>query len=266
MTYRALNKDGVTYKYMQIYYYNTTGYGFGCRVFENYNDVAKTFTNLAYLSDDISNYHQACYPSSQNGRIHLFATERYFCMLNIGAAIGSNSGNGAIGCFETTQANEGDLTPNFCWINTYLATAMYYASYYYHYYVACFPRTAKYTGPLAGTYTRFSTPIGDWGGGIHTSNDQNIFTMKSSIPSNPPPFGTTVKHHVFDIMVSCDEHLARYVKGQIYGLKAFTTDIGANGDVFTVKCNEDMFLSNSGTDLDHFIISHNVNGTFGLPL
>ncbi len=266
MTYRALNKDGVTYKYMQLYYYNTNNYGFGCRVFESYDSTTQVGTNMAHLSDDIANYHQICNPLNQNGRFHLFATARYFCMLHIGVDIGSYVGNGATGCFETTQANDGDDTPNFGWINTYLATSMYYSSYYRHQYLMCFPRTAKYTGSAAGVWTKFSTPIGDWGGGIQTGSDQTYYTMKYSIPSNPPPFGATVKHHVFDLMVSSDEHLARYVKGQIYGLKAFTTNIGSNGDVFSVKCNADMFLSNAGSDLDHFMICHGIDGTFGLPL
>ena len=265
MTYRALNKDGIGYKYIQLSYYNTGTKGFVCKTFENYNSTTKTVSNLAFGSDD-SLQCQHCDPSIQNGRLHLFASARYFCMFNIGVQIGSSTGNGACGCFETTQANEGDDTPNFCWLNTFYATGNYYSTYYRHSFCAAFPRTSKYVGSNAAHYTKFSTPIGDWGGGIHTSTSNHYYSMQHTIPEVPAPFGISAKHHVYDLMISCNEHAARYLKGKVYGLKAFTTDIGANGDMFRVKCNGDMFLDESGTDLDHFIISQGTFGTFGIPV
>ncbi len=265
MTYRALNKDNVTYKYIQLSYYNTGIKGFTCGVFESYNATTKIGTNQTQGCNTPS-FNQNCDPLNQNGRLHLFATVRYFCMLHIGVEIGSNIGNGATGCFETTQANDGDDTPNFCQLNTFLATGNYNDGNYRHAYVACFPRTSKYTGTNASYYNKFSTPIGDQGGGIQTGSSNLYYSMQLSIPTVPAPFGISAKHHVFDLMVSCNEHIARYLKGKLYGLKAFTTDVGANGDVFRVKCDSDMFLDESGTDLDHFMICHDTFGTFGIPV
>jgi len=265
MTYKAVNKDATTYKYIQIGYYDTTGYSFYCKVYEGYNSTTKIGTNLAYYSDNHALWSQAITLASHNGRLHLFASERYFFMLNIGTVIGSSTGNGGIGCFEFSVANDGDNTPHFAWMNSYLATSNYKPSTSYsNYYVLCPPRTAKYTGAQATYYNRMCTPIGHWGGeGVSTTN---YFDMNGTIPSNPPPFGATVKHHVFDIIASFDNTTNRYVKGKMFGLKAFTTNIGANGDIFRVACDSDMFLDNGGTDLDHFIIKQGTYGSFGIPL
>lgn len=96
--------------------------------------------------------------TDNNGRLYLFANERFFFMYHSGTAcIGSYSGSGGEGVFEIDRANLQDTTPSHFWMNSYLATGANNANYYY---MISPVRTFSKTGITASYYNRFCTPVG----------------------------------------------------------------------------------------------------------
>jgi len=275
--YEALNKDGVTKKTMAVAYL-ATGY-LGTIVFESFATAGTVGVNVAYGSDTIAapgNYCQTLIPTSQNGRLHVFATSKWFVMFNIGATVGSTLGHSFNGCFELSKANEGDNTPNHVWLNGYRLSGGEFAANLHGYSCVSPPKTFGYASDptSASKYTRICTPMGSWGygnanrvllGGNYPSYDT---TQINIILPNPAPFGTTLKHQVHDMSIAMDclPTKQAYVKGKLNGLKIFTTSGALSGDVFTAKCDSDYFLDLAGTDKDHFIFRNYDGCCFGLPL
>ena len=256
--YEALDKDPATKKTMVVAYLNT---GFlGTIIFESFNPAGTTGVNMAFYSGTIASpgyYCQVLNPTTQNGRLHLFATNHWFLMFNIGYSVGTAYGASFNGCVEFTKANEGDNTPNHAFVTGYYLAGEDAGGYY----TVCPVKTFANTGGAAAYYNRICTPAGSWG--YPTATSQKIM-----IPKNPPPFGTTLKHQVHDMSVAMDclSTSQTYVKGKMYGIKVFTTSGAVSGDVFTAKCDSDFFLDLSGTDTDHFIIKNTEGACYGIPL
>ena len=258
-TYEAANKNS-TYKYAQVGYDSGVP-GFFCKVGENYSGG---FERIATDSDNTT-YYLGCNLSSEHGRLHVFATNRYMALFHLGNThIGCNYGGGLIGCFELEISDDQDSSPAFCWCNTVkLAEGDQCISPI---------RTIRWTGAEAANSVRIITPIGSWG---RIDEDQNMDQSKV-VPEDALPFGDTIQHHVYNMTVSVNKWRFRYrdhryVKGRLFGLKVFTTGGGGNGDVFSAKCDSDMLLDRNGTDTNHFIVHMNYSdgtnkGTVGIPL
>lgn len=263
--FEALDKDGVAKKTMVVAYLST---GFlGTIVFESFNPSGTTGVNAAYNSQDITSPGNNCQrlnPTTQNGRLHLFATSKWFVMFNIGTVTGAAYGNAFNGCCEILKANPEDNTPNHVWVHgSYLAGDQ---STNGNYVVSPVKTFGFASDPAsAGTYPRISTPMGSWGYGNGIANGPKQVDI---IRPNPAPFGTILKHqvHDFSIIMDCLSGMQAYVKGKLCGLKAFTTSGAVSGDVFTAKCDSDFFLDINGTDTDHFIFRMTSGACFGIPL
>jgi len=262
--YEALDKDGVSKKTMVVAYL-AAGY-LGTVVYQSFDPAGMVGVNKAYSSLPVAPgyYCQKLNPTTQNGRLHLFATSKWFAMFNIGAYVGSAYGASFNGCFEIVKANASDNTPNHVFISGYQFSGEDSVNGYY---TVCPVKTFGYaTDPdTAAMYTRVCTPMGSWGYG--NGSAASPYQTQIILP-NPAPFGATLNHQVHDcsIAMDCLSSKQAYVKGKLAGLKIFTTSGAISGDVFTAKCDTDFFLDLAGTDKDHFILRNTSGACFGIPL
>ena len=187
MTYRAINKDG-TYKYMQLSHSGGAGWYHYVKCFENYSEVGKTYENLCYLSDTtpLAQYFD---PSTQNGKLFITATPRFFCMFNVGHSIGSYEGQGATAVVEIEKVHPLDQTPAYGWLNTY--NLCRYGSY-----GISLTRSNLYKSPSA--YVTLATPIGTLG----YMGNQCINAFMPNQPINEA-FGVGL-HHIYDFHLTMD--------------------------------------------------------------
>jgi hypothetical protein len=153
--YRALNKDGLSYKYV-VLDWNTAGYLF-IKTYESWDETSHTGSNLCYLSDNTA-YAQRINLTS-GGSLCVFAQSSYLIIQsNNSGTIGSSTGNAWTGCIEVSRDNPNDTPdagyPCYVWANAWrmLCQGQYLIS---------FPRLKnEYVGSNASRYNFVSTEMG----------------------------------------------------------------------------------------------------------
>lgn len=254
MTYRALNKDGVTYKYMQIRFYLHSHIRIA--LMEDYT----VLDNVVY-NECTHGYPQATYgqripvDSANQGAIFLSASTRWCIMqTQSGDLFGSSLSSGWEACFELTQAQIEDdpaVYPTFAFSCAY--------------YLCSAPSGQGVMAPVRSrlgtgnhTKTRASVPVAAWGIGI-TQNP--VSTLGFSVN----PFNN--KHNAFDVGSAWDAvGDCGYFKGFVYGLKMFQCGIGQLGDKMRVKTNDEFFIDPQGTDKYFMIFTDDSKCRIGFPL
>jgi len=253
MTYRSLNKDGVTYKYMQIRFVAHThvriatmeGYTVSGNVI--YNETITNHPNPTYgqrIPSDVSIM----------GALFISASNRW-CIIQTqsGDLFGSSLSGGWEACLELTQAQTEDdpeLYPTFASANAYAFCTL--------------PSTHGVMGPVRSKLgtgnnakTRAITPVTSWGQGLSGP----VSTLGYSVN----PFNN--KHNAFDVGSAWDcSGDCGYFKGYVYGMKVFQCGIGQLGDKMRVKTNEEYFVDPAGEDTDFMIFTDNSRVSIGFPL
>ena len=121
--YRALNKDGSTYKYCRIFTNTTpTPALLHIQPCETYNASTHIGTNYAYGADNGDNALRLNLGSS--GFVYVFANSRYIIMHSYyGSIYGCSTGSAFIGCCETKPAHSEDTGPHQGYVQSYYLAA-----------------------------------------------------------------------------------------------------------------------------------------------
>lgn len=243
--YRALNKDGSTYKYIVLGY--NTANRLMVKTYESWNAVTHVGTNLCYLSDDSGNYAQQI--DLTNGAIlYVFAQASYLIIssyLTSSTVIGSPTGNSWCGCIEITRDNPEDTVaagyPCWGWANGYLMMAQTFS-------VFSFPRARDGSVGASASYTAVGTLLG-LGGYNGVSNPGPLLQL--AIPS-----ATNIwANKNWALTVRVGKLAASEIKGRLFGLKVLTKTAGTFLDDINIKTAADGFYSPSGTPTAHWVLT-----------
>lgn len=259
--YRALNADGVSYKYMVIDA-NSANY-IMTKVYESWNATTHVGTNLAFNSDNTTYAQQLTLANS--GYLYVFATVRWCALLSKknDGTLGSATGNAFCGCFEISRDNS-DETPGqypiYAWMNGYGMTG----------------------GIADGTYPRcFALPKNRQAGTADTASRDNSvttlsgqtlnssITLTTRLPNTTNPWSTNNNNFVFTpFAVQTNQASAANfnVRGRFYGLKLLASGLGTPFDLITIKTDTDAFYSPAGNDQDHHILTNSYQNRIALPI
>ncbi len=238
IAFRALNKDGVTYKYVVVDI-NTTSVLL-LKTYETWDSSAHTGTNLCYNSDSAT--YGAKYITTGPGQLFVFVNARWLAMLSRDVVSGqlnyNSSYQGLIGCFEVARDNAEDTAaanyPPFFWTNT--------SNFFMTAFACCgfSPRTRDgSTG--ANAKIEIATILGKT---VGTTTKAQSFVPSTTNVWNAKDWGLTLYVH----------EPSNSVRGRAFGLKLFTMTKLLLLDKSTIKVNSDYIYSVSGTDADHHVI------------
>ena len=239
--YRAKNKDDVTYKYV-VLDCNTANI-LKLKVYENWDNVTHTGTNLCYQSDSAS--YSGATTTTQPGQIFLFVNPRWLAITTRDPFNGKLNSDptkqGIFGCFEFTRDNAEDTgaggTPCFMWLNT--------SMFYYDDGCGYGPRfKAGATG--ADAKVELSTILGKT---RDTTWKFSAFVPTTKNPWNSKDWALTLYMHEPNFCV----------RGRVFGLKATTHNAYLILDRIVTKCDEDYMYSSTGTDTEHHIVHCSVS-------
>lgn len=251
--YRALNKDGLTYKYM-VLNYNTTNWMF-IQVYESWNPSTHTGTNPCPRNSDTSaGYQQTLLLSSDKGLLYIFANTRYAAF---GArqysysTFGNTTTCGVSGCFEFDRDNPDDTVaagyPVHCMVNTGRLGENNSSSYE----TLSIPRTPSGSSGVA-QYAEVSTVFGK-------TSYNPLFGLNSILPNTVNPFGN--KDWAISLYVQDGTPSNPSVRGRMFGLKAFTQSRLSFLDKIQVPVDDDLNYNANGILTDHFIIPGGCQGS-----
>ena len=234
--YKALNKDGVTYKYVVLDM--STANSIKLVVYENWNATAHTGTNKANNSDVGARAGNVT--ALQPGQIFLFVNPRWLAMTTRnpfnGVLNSDPSAQGIFGCFEFTRDNSEDTAeigvPCHLWMNT---SDMYYNN-------GCAWGTRFRAGAITtAAKIELSTILGKTRDAQFKFND---FMPTAKNPWNQKDWALTLYVH----------EPAFVMRGRIFGLKATTQNAYLILDRIISKCDEDFMYDDEGTDTEHHIV------------
>lgn len=234
--YKALNKDGVTYKYV-VLDLNTASV-LKLVVYETWNATAHTGTNKANTSDTAAK--AGAVTAAQPGQIFLFINPRWLAMTTRnpfnGVLNSDPTAQGIFGCFEFTRDNSEDTgaagVPCFMFMNT---SSMYYGDG-----CAWSPRF-KNGAVTTAAKLELSTILGKTRDAAYKFND---FMPTTKNPWNNKDWALTLYVH----------EPAFVMRGRVFGLKATTQNAYLILDRIISKCDEDYMYDDAGTDKEHHII------------
>jgi len=254
--YRALNKDGISYKYIVLDYSNA---GFlALKVYENWNELTHAGTNLAYLSDTTT-YAQLV-DLAAGGKMNIFAQASYMYLLSdINGEIGNNQ-NGFVCICETMRDNPEDTAaagyPPYIWTSGAGINAVASAI------MLSFCRTRLgYTGSTAGIYSGFLTDFGQMG----------RYNLRALDTGNYGVHGTTVpgSTHSWSGKSNVSKMSAYFartsseweIRGRVIGMMLISQySIGILApftDETIFKVDVDGFPNPAGVDAEHWILGNN---------
>ena len=244
--YRALNKDGASYKYV-VLDYNTANV-FLVKCYESWNASTHVGTNLAYNSD--SSTYAGKYSLTAAGQIFAFINPRWAAFVTRDPATAQLNSNtawqGLFGVFEVARDNPEDTAaagyPPVVWMNTnmmYSSPSQNCCGY--------MPRTRS------GATT--SNAVVEVACILGKTRSAASIKIASFIPTSVNVWNnkdwalTTYLHEPSNV-----------IRGRIYGLKLFTQGKNLFMDKAGVSVDADFFYNVGGSSADHFVI---INGTYG---
>lgn len=245
--YKALNKDGVTYKYVTL---DLSGsQSIKLVVYENWDAVTHKGTNKANQSDTAGK--GGSVTATQPGQIFLFINPRWLAMTTRnpfnGVLNSDPSAQGIFGCFEFTRDNSEDTgeggVPCFFFLNS---SSMYYGD-------GCgYSPRFKAGATTTSAKLEFSTILGKTRDAAYKFND---FMPTAKNPWNGKDWALTIYVH----------EPAFVMRGRVFGLKATTQGAYLILDRIISKCDEDFMYDDEGTDTEHHIIhcSSTISATAG---
>ena len=256
--YRALCKDGVTYKYV-VLDFNTTGFLL-LKVYESWNAGTHAGTNMAYYSDNTS-YCQQMFLSA-GGSLYVYAHARWLLLVSkVGAMMGSLIGNSWCGCLEIARDNPEDTAvagyPCWGWANGFLMMSGIQG-------VFTFCRTRA--GAVAGDarYGNVACYLG-WGGYGPASNTTYLYYY---IPTAADAWGDTNWSATLrvGVMRIVGTNTSSDLRGRLFGLKVLTLGVGGFLDDTSIKTDADFWHDQAGSPTIHKILTETGNaGRFGIP-
>lgn len=263
--YRALNKDGLSYKYV-VLDWNTAGYLF-LKVYESFNSSTHSGSNLCYLSDN-TGYAQRI-TLTTGGSLCIFAQSKYLIsQSNNTGTIGSSTGNAWSGCIEVSRDNPADTPaagyPPVVWANG--SQMMCQGNY-----VISFPRMKnEAVGAAASQYNFVSTEMAFggysyapfWSGG-------NIYgyALYFWVPTGTNAFSG--KGWAWTLRVGSLLNPFPEKRGRLMGIILITRGQGVAApgvDSVDIKVNNEGFVDPNGTAANFWIISESgANGRWAIP-
>lgn len=239
--YRALNKDGTTYKHV-VLDLNTSN-RLKTNGYESWNSTTHVGTNSVVMlfPSGTSEANMYCgYFNSAPGQIYLFINQHWLAFMTRNPLDGTLNGGGQqqvgiSGCFEFSRDNDEDTgaVPCFCMMNTstlFTTTAN-----------GCARTPRLYNGVTGASATiEFGTILGRTEGGTKLTS----FVPTSKNPWNNKDWALTLYVHEPNFCV----------RGRLYGLKASTANAYMVLDRLVVKCDEDYLYDAQGQDKEHHII------------
>lgn len=246
--YKALNKDGDTYKYAVLDY--GTGTTLNITGYESWNETSHTGTNPAGYTLPAQ---FADIKLTDRGNIYLFISPRWLalCAKQFSSPVILNTvSSGVIGIFETARDNPDDTVvagyPPFVMLNTTVA--------------------ADNTSTTLPTCLLPKTMSGNG------NQPGELSTIFGKTTMNPSYRLTAFTPNVANVFSSKDWAITPYVhgpgneiKGRIFGLKIYTKNKLHFMDKVAVKCDSDfMYDAEALDDTDHYIIPGGVaaNGAY----
>ena len=264
--YRALNKDGLSYKYV-VLDWNTAGYLL-LKVYESWNADSHAGTNLCYLSDN-SAYAQRISPAS-GGSLCIFAQASYLIIQsNNSGTIGSSTGNAWSGCIEVSRDNPND-TPEagylpYIWANGWRMMSK-------GDYVISFPRLKnEYVGGNASRYNFVSTEMG-FGGYSYSPYWGNwryvyLYSLYYWVPTGTNAFSGL--GWAWTIRVGTLLNPFPDKRGRLLGIILITRNQGVAApgvDSVDIKVNADGFVDPGGEAAGYWVISESgAGGRWAIP-
>jgi len=255
--YRALNADGITYKYV-VLDFNTAGYML-LKAFESWNSTTHVGTNQCYLMES-TNYNQRV-DLTNGGNIYIFVSPRWLAAVSYNnGVIGSSSGQSFTGCFERTRVEDElasgstDLPPFIGaipgWINGMLNLPGFSA-----------PRIKSSNFVGINAFCRLSD-------GIRTlaNCSSNPYLP---YPNQPSPW--TGKYVVRDIVVAYNNAQAGSSSGvgndeplgKLYGLKVTARSVGTILDEMTINLDANYFCDPAGSPAGCWLLTEAANANAG---
>ena len=243
--YRALNKDGLSYKYAVLEFAANT---FVVKCYESWNASTHAGTNLAYNSD--STTYQGKYSLTAAGQIFAFIHPRWAAFVTrdpANALLNYNSSwQGLFGVFEIARDNPEDTAaagyPPVVWMNTnmmYSSPSQNCCGY--------MPRTRN-GSTTTNAQIEVSCILGK-------TRSPSSIKIQSFIPSS-----TNVWNGKDWALTLYAHEPGNVIRGRIYGLKVFTQSKNLFMDKAAVSVDDDFFYNVSGAAADHFVI---INGQYG---
>lgn len=254
--YRALNKDGETYKYVHLDY--TDGTTLKLTAYESWDEEAHTGTNPAAYAAVTDN---AAIKLSDRGNVYLFINPRWFavCIKQFSSSVILTAGtSGVIGVFETARDNPDDTVENglppFVLMNTAIAADS----------VSSTLRTCLLVRTKAGNGNQpgeLSTVFG-------RTTTSPVYRLNQFTPDVANAFSAK------DWAITPYVHgPANEIRGRIFGLKLYTRNKLFFMDKVGVKTDLDfMYDPEAEDDTDHYVIpggyqnNGNYNVRFLLPI
>lgn len=249
--YRALNKDGNTYKYV-VLDYNTSGY-VKLIPYESWNSSTHVGTNIAFGSNSSTytshaDYNQKIDLTGSNSII-VFANARWLGLFsNIGGTFGSTNGNGATFCLEHKRMIAEDIAdesyPTHCWINTYLFWTL---DTNLSRFKLGWCRTKELGTAIIDCFWNAGHIVG--GRYIGQLIQNQFYNVQGVNTWNNKPYNN-------NIMAFEKANL----KGLLFGFKALQQTTGATGDNAIIAVDADYFsVESGGTDKGHYIFYQKEN-------
>jgi hypothetical protein len=255
--YRAVNKDGSTYKYIVIDV-NSTGYII-MKNYESWNSGTHVGTNLSTGSDQIIYAQQV--DLTNGSLLHIGANARWIWLLSVkGGVYGSSTGNSPCFVCEFTRDMDSD---------TVVAN---YPKGHWSSYNQFFPSTtvapfmycrdlANQTGTAANNRSLANCRTGGWGYNWSNGSIQYPAAM------TPYVWAISGKRSLYTV-TGFTTHSTNALtttpacNGRAYGLKVGTLLACAFGDTTSIKCDADFFEDNTGVATDFIYLNTHLTNQY----
>lgn len=252
--YRALNKDGSTYKYI-VLDYNTSN-RLICKVYESWNSVAHTGSNLAYYSDQAGLGQQV--DLTNGGSLYLYSYTAWLILFSkIGATLGSATGASWCGCLEVARDNPEDTAgaayPCWGWANGYeLQGSGQHTAFSY-------PRLRD--GTTGSSCQAFVSTLFSVHGHVLGSFNVNFTYWSTNNNSwNSKNWSFTVRTGKYGAINN-----ACFINGRIFGIKLTQKSLGSFLDDIYCNCDADFFYDPAGGSTQHWVLPETGGGRTIIP-
>ncbi len=263
--YRALNKDGLSYKYV-VLDWNTSGYLF-IKTYESWNADTHVGTNPCYYSDNTA-YAQRI-TLANGGSLCVFAQAGYLIIQsNNSGTIGSSTGNAWCGCIEVSRDNPEDTPdagyPPFIWVNGYRMMSR-------GDYIISFPRLKnENVGSNASRYNFVSTEMG-FGGYSYapfwSGNNIYGYSLYYWVPTGTNGFSG--KGWAWTLRVGTLLNPFPVKRGRLMGIILITRGQGVAApgvDTVDIKVSTEGFVDPNGELASYWILSESTaSGRWAIP-
>lgn len=255
--FRALTKDGNSYKYTEI---NLAGGYIYLSAWEIWDGALSQGTNETYYGGTAA-YMQR-YDLTNGGDVFLFGSARHMIILSriAGDVWGNNDDNTFTAVLEIARDNPEEVAgeyPLFLWTTGNMFVGQK-ATTSNRGRCAMLPRdTQNLTGSNAWDYMGIATVVG--------STHDNAAMLYSVLPSGSNPMSPTGATQVYTPYLV--DRRNRFVRGRVYGLKILPRNIGSVMDKINVRVNNELLYDANGSfTLYHHILATNTAGCrFAIP-